>query len=97
MGGKNGPLRWYRRQLSGGAVSNSHLACGCCRNEIFENGGTETNIPQGKEVVLKVLSGMHISPFFISIHLLVFLLAVLVLLYYMLAVLLVARIFRIMR
>ena len=30
------PLRWYRKQLSCGTVSNFHFASGCCRNAIFE-------------------------------------------------------------
>ena len=35
------PQKWYRKQLSGGRVSNFLFACGCCENAIFETGGTE--------------------------------------------------------
>ena len=56
LGGKNGPLRWYRKQLSGGTISNFHFASGCCKNEIKKekNCGTESNFLKAPKVVQKI-------------------------------------------
>ena len=43
--------RWYRKQLSGGAISIFHFACGCCKNDIFEKRWYRISLSKAKTVV----------------------------------------------